>query len=657
MAPKLTLAERAEINRNNAKKSTGPTSAEGKERIKFNAMKHGMAAKTLVLPGEDAAKFQRKLNGWLSDWRTGSNHEHDLVTQAVTALWMNERAIRAETAHLSKIILDAVAAEDDRVNNEVDELGRQLLPDLYPPLPLETSSEGEAGEPEALSSGTACGPVHPASIVHGLEATSTGCSWLHDRWAELRSPLLEGIMWQPPEMNRAIRLLGAEISDAAEVPDAAKVIFACHVLDPQQYEASANGRLEGPALASSPGLVAAGSTTNPVQLGSTQRTPLYPPFARGEEKTMQPAQSLHCEGAEAESQQVQRNSTLERSGSNTGVTLSPAQAEARQTLIDTVDQAMARLKDKEERAWEQELDELSSMTARLSFDPSKTGERLRQSHMYWSRTFSRTFETLLKIRRSGSGVPRICSAIGATTGSFTEPDDIEETMAEFRSPITAYEQRRQASTSSMSGSTLQSTVCDPRPNLDTQGLKNPRTQGLKNEGLKDQGLHKPTTSVPYSRPEQPQQSPSAVSPAQLLVSAGHTEVAGHANSKNEAKPAANYPTNSKNEAKPPISSTGCATVDGPTGPTAVPGPHANGVAPQQSGSSNGRAAAPAPRGTIGQPTLTAGGSALWDPTVTAIARIFGPLLPDSVRSGSQWPGHRPSRRNRFTKVVGRRATH
>ena len=44
-------------NRRNAQKSTGPRTAEGKKRASLNALKHGMTAKTVVLPHESASRL------------------------------------------------------------------------------------------------------------------------------------------------------------------------------------------------------------------------------------------------------------------------------------------------------------------------------------------------------------------------------------------------------------------------------------------------------------------------------------------------------------------------------------------------------------------------------------------------------------------------
>jgi hypothetical protein len=40
-------------NRANAQKSTGPRTAEGKAASRLNALKHGLDAESLIIPGED----------------------------------------------------------------------------------------------------------------------------------------------------------------------------------------------------------------------------------------------------------------------------------------------------------------------------------------------------------------------------------------------------------------------------------------------------------------------------------------------------------------------------------------------------------------------------------------------------------------------------
>ena len=54
---KATSQRQTEANQRNAKKSTGPRTAEGKERSRHNAVTHGLTAESTILPGEDASAF------------------------------------------------------------------------------------------------------------------------------------------------------------------------------------------------------------------------------------------------------------------------------------------------------------------------------------------------------------------------------------------------------------------------------------------------------------------------------------------------------------------------------------------------------------------------------------------------------------------------
>ena len=60
-------AERTEINQRNAQKSTGPRTAEGKRSSKFNAVTHGLTARTVLLPGEDPSRARGARSSSLID--------------------------------------------------------------------------------------------------------------------------------------------------------------------------------------------------------------------------------------------------------------------------------------------------------------------------------------------------------------------------------------------------------------------------------------------------------------------------------------------------------------------------------------------------------------------------------------------------------------
>ena len=49
----MTSEKKAEANRRNALKSTGPKTPEGKDAVRLNALKHGLLSRETLLPGED----------------------------------------------------------------------------------------------------------------------------------------------------------------------------------------------------------------------------------------------------------------------------------------------------------------------------------------------------------------------------------------------------------------------------------------------------------------------------------------------------------------------------------------------------------------------------------------------------------------------------
>ena len=199
--------DRASINLRNAQKSTGPRTPEGKSRSRFNAVKHGMTAKTLVLPDEDADVLQMRVETWIADLQPQNDVEQFLVEQAVHASWKLDRAERAEVAQLSRIIGSVPIAEANRQHEVVAALGDWLLSDrnaagdiafrddllnvLVPPRP---------GPPDHR-----CLDIrnHPEAIVFRLESTAAGCQWLLDRWTELRGRLDQGAPWLWDEKVKA----------------------------------------------------------------------------------------------------------------------------------------------------------------------------------------------------------------------------------------------------------------------------------------------------------------------------------------------------------------------------------------------------------------------------------------------------------------------
>lgn len=105
-------------NQNNAKKSTGPVTAQGKQTVANNALKHGVFSKSLILSDEDPLEYKSLLDQLLQELHPSGLLEQTLVERIALTLWRQRRLVRAETANIesgcsSKQIVLAVNQELD----------------------------------------------------------------------------------------------------------------------------------------------------------------------------------------------------------------------------------------------------------------------------------------------------------------------------------------------------------------------------------------------------------------------------------------------------------------------------------------------------------------------------------------------------------------
>src|SRR5205809_7298572 len=86
-------------NRENAQKSTGPKTPEGRAAVRLNGVKHGLSAETIVLPGENAADFHALIDSLEAQHQPATPTEEILVRQLAMAAWRQLRLYRTEAAH------------------------------------------------------------------------------------------------------------------------------------------------------------------------------------------------------------------------------------------------------------------------------------------------------------------------------------------------------------------------------------------------------------------------------------------------------------------------------------------------------------------------------------------------------------------------------
>ncbi|HSW02037.1 MAG TPA: hypothetical protein VLI39_17855 [Sedimentisphaerales bacterium] len=87
-----------QANRSNAKKSTGPRTAQGKAVASQNAVKHGLLAEQVVIHGEDPAQFDLYREAMLADLEPVGGIETMLAERAVSLAWRLRRAERLHSA-------------------------------------------------------------------------------------------------------------------------------------------------------------------------------------------------------------------------------------------------------------------------------------------------------------------------------------------------------------------------------------------------------------------------------------------------------------------------------------------------------------------------------------------------------------------------------
>jgi hypothetical protein len=82
---------RTRANRANAKLSTGPRTEAGKQRSSLNALRHGLTARTAVLPNEDPEAYQRHIQQFLDEYAPATPTETQLVHEIANTAWRLNR--------------------------------------------------------------------------------------------------------------------------------------------------------------------------------------------------------------------------------------------------------------------------------------------------------------------------------------------------------------------------------------------------------------------------------------------------------------------------------------------------------------------------------------------------------------------------------------
>jgi hypothetical protein len=108
----MSSLKQTEANRRNALKSTGPSTDEGKESSRCNAVRHGLTAETVIADLEDAVDYQAFEAAIIADYDAQTAVERELVLRLASVLWRLRRAIGIESG-IFESVAEGSTKQDD----------------------------------------------------------------------------------------------------------------------------------------------------------------------------------------------------------------------------------------------------------------------------------------------------------------------------------------------------------------------------------------------------------------------------------------------------------------------------------------------------------------------------------------------------------------
>jgi hypothetical protein len=96
--------------------STGPRTAQGKQRSSLNALRHGLTGQTVVIPSDDHHAYRNFCRGFFQEYQPATSTERQLVQTIADCSWRLNR-LRAQEQTLLSL---ATIEQEDHVNTQDD---------------------------------------------------------------------------------------------------------------------------------------------------------------------------------------------------------------------------------------------------------------------------------------------------------------------------------------------------------------------------------------------------------------------------------------------------------------------------------------------------------------------------------------------------------
>jgi hypothetical protein len=144
----MTSDRKAEANRRNSLKSTGPKTPEGKAAVRLNALKHGLLSREILLPGEDEVALRELGERLRAELQPVGELENLLVDRIIAAYWRLRRLGRVEAGIFAWELYEELAERAEHeargYESHLTDAIASLGPNLEPPAITDERKHREA---------------------------------------------------------------------------------------------------------------------------------------------------------------------------------------------------------------------------------------------------------------------------------------------------------------------------------------------------------------------------------------------------------------------------------------------------------------------------------------------------------------------------------
>jgi hypothetical protein len=189
MSSPATAVDRAAINRANSEHSTGPRTDPGKQRSSLNALRHGLTARTAVLPTEDRATFDQHCRGFFEEFQPATPTENHLVQELADTSWRLRRVPLIEATLLANANRPSQHSETIQSLSMLGLHGARLSRQFQKTLQQLRELQAERRDRERPTAKEAAAPSRELPKAHGIPTPPTHPGFVFSNNHTARAPI------------------------------------------------------------------------------------------------------------------------------------------------------------------------------------------------------------------------------------------------------------------------------------------------------------------------------------------------------------------------------------------------------------------------------------------------------------------------------------